>query len=293
MTPPAADNVYAKGFYAVLDILGGLHEGDEDKVWVRIVDKLAVLLDAEAASYYVVGPKGRQLYARYALGAAPEKLNQVSIEVGQGVCGWVAAHSEPALVPEAYKDPRFLPEVDRKSGFATRSILCAPIFDRLELDGVVELLNKRGGPFPLADLEFVQAVSRMASMSLRALRMEAALHKVTAYNASILENLTGGFLAIDLHGRVMICNPAAKRILEIHEDILNSPIDRALTRSPQVGEILMNTLSTRQTVKRQELAWNFDGKPRTLGYSTLLIQDPRGNLTGAGITFQDLTGLKH
>jgi len=55
----------------------------------------------------------------------------------------------------------------------------------------------------------------------------------------------------------------------------------------------METLSTRRVVKRQEFEWKFQGVARNLGYSTLLIQDPQGNLSGAGITFQDITNVQH
>ena len=54
----------------------------------------------------------------------------------------------------------------------------------------------------------------------------------------------------------------------------------------------MKTVATRHTVKRQELRWKHDGADHILGYSTLLLQDPDGNTSGAGITFQDITQFK-
>ena len=56
-----------------------------------------------------------------------------------------------------------------------------------------------------------------------------------------------------------------------------------------MSDILMNTLVKKETVKRQDLWWKRDGETRVLGYSTLMIQDPRGQVVGAGITFQDIT----
>ena len=51
----------------------------------------------------------------------------------------------------------------------------------------------------------------------------------------------------------------------------------------------MDTLVKKETVKRKDLSWKNKGETRILGYSTLLIQDPRGQVVGAGITFQDIT----
>src|SRR2546430_1401826 len=79
--------------------------------------------------------------------------------------------------------------------------------------------DKRGGRFDEADLALVSAACQAAALSLRALRLESAVDKVTAHNASILENLGGGFVAIDAHGRLMLCNPAAKKLLELSPDL--------------------------------------------------------------------------
>ncbi|MBI4386700.1 MAG: GAF domain-containing protein, partial [Elusimicrobia bacterium] len=285
----ATERAHLRALYDILNLLSDLRETDEQKVWTRILEKLSVALDTEAATYFIVGPKGRQLVAHYSVGVAPEKLAKVPIEIGQGICGWVAAHREPVLVEDAYRDGRFLKTVDALTGFKTRSVLCLPLMDRLDLVGVIELLNRREGSFTREDLIFVETICRQAAIALRMTRQEGMLHKVTAHNASILENLTGGFLAIDLRGRVMICNPAARRILEVRDEIVNIPVDQALAHIPAVAEVLTQTLSTRQIVKRKELFWKHRNETRTLGYSTILIQDPRGEVTGTGITFQDIT----
>ncbi|MBI4424602.1 MAG: GAF domain-containing protein [Elusimicrobia bacterium] len=288
----AMEHRYLKTFFDVLALGQSLREGAEDKVWIRVLEKLSVTLDAEAGTYFLVGVKGRELIPYYSLGVPPEKLSQVPIPMGQGICGWVAVRREPLLVEDAYKDSRFMTAVDEATGFKTRSVLCIPIMDRLDLAGVLEILNRRDRPFNEDDLRFVEAVCQQVSLNLRLVRLEAMLNKVTAHNASILENLTGGFLAVDLRARVIICNPAAKRILELGDDALNLPVDQALRHLPALAEVLMKTLATKQIAKRQDLRWSYRDQPRLLGYSTLLIQDAQNNFTGVGITFQDLTSVK-
>jgi adenylate cyclase len=56
-------------------------------------------------------------------------------------------------IADPYNHPDFNPEVDRRTAYRTRSILCMPIFDRQRnVFAVAELLNKRGGhPFSAAD----------------------------------------------------------------------------------------------------------------------------------------------
>jgi PAS domain-containing protein len=274
----------------VIEFLATVKDAEDDHVWSRVTDKLAAALDCEAATYFACLPKSEQLVARAAIGAAGHRVEARRIATGQGLCGWVAKYREPLLVDDAYSDRRFLREFDESTGYKTSHVLAVPLFDRLELSGVIELINKRGGPFDAEDLLLAQSASQAAALTLRALRLESTVDKVTAHNASILENLGGGFVAIDAHGRLMLCNPAAKKMLDLPDDLaLNLPVDQSLATIPEMGEILLDTLVKKETVKRQDLWWKRKGEPRVLGYSTLLIQDPRGQVVGAGITFQDIT----
>jgi PAS domain S-box-containing protein len=274
----------------LIGFLDTVKEADDDRVWSRVADKLAAALDCEAATYFVFLPKTGQLVARAALGAAGHRVETRRIEGGQGLCGWVAKYREPLVVDDAYADKRFLKQFDEATGYKTKSVLAMPLFDRLDMVGVIELINKRAGPFDESDLALVRAACQASSHTLHGVHLESTVDKVTAHNASILENLGGGFIAIDTHGRLMLCNPAAKKLLELPDDFpLGQPIDQSLLTIPEMGEILMDTLVKKTTAKRQDLWWKRKGETRVLGYSTLLIQDPRGQVVGAGITFQDIT----
>jgi adenylate cyclase len=283
----------ASAIFDVIDFLTGLKEGGEESVWGRIVEKLCVALGAEAGTYYVYLPAQRQLMPRYSLGQAAPDIGTTAVDARTGICGWVAVHREPVIVENAYTDARFLREVDELTGFKTQSVLAVPLMNGLDLVGVVELFNKREGPFTAEDLKLAQAICKVASQTLRVFQLEGMVDKVTSHNASILENLGGGFIAIDLHGRMILCNPSAKQILGLAPGHpMNQPIEQSLIACPELGNILMDTLATRKTAKRQDLWWKKAGETRVLGYSTLLIQDPHGRLAGAGITFQDITNVK-
>lgn len=279
--------------YDVIEFLNQLRETEETRVWGRIIEKLSVALDCEAGTYYGYLPQKLQIVPRYALGKKAEDLKGTPVDIRTGLSGWAALHREPLLVEDAYEDERFFSDTDKVTGFRTRSVLVVPLMDRLDLVGVIQLLNKRGNPFNEADLRFTEAVCRLAIAAIRSLRLESAMDKVAARNASILENLGGGFIAVDGHGKLILCNPAARRILSLGEKAnLAAPVEQALWTFPKMAELLLDTLATRRTVKRQEISWSFRGETRTLGYSTLLIQDPQGEITGAGITFQDITQVK-
>ena len=93
----------------------------------------------------------------------PEE-GEIRIPMGSGIAGSVAETGHSIRIDDAYADSRFNPEVDRASGFKTRSILCLPIHDRSgQVFAVAQLLNRRDGqPFVEEDerrfKEFTESV---------------------------------------------------------------------------------------------------------------------------------------
>jgi len=113
--------------------------------------KLGLMLNAERASLFEVEPERGTLLLRVAQDL-PEQ-GKVRIPIGSGIAGAVAQSGQTIRVDDAYADPRFNREVDAKSGFRTRSILCLPIKNRGgRVFAVAQLLNRRDGkPFEAAD----------------------------------------------------------------------------------------------------------------------------------------------
>ena len=55
-------------------------------------------------------------------------------------------------IRDAYKDSRFNPEVDRQTGYVTRTILCMPIKNMNgDCIGVTQMINKKTGVFTSED----------------------------------------------------------------------------------------------------------------------------------------------
>lgn len=111
--------------------------------------KLGQLLNAERSSLFLV--KDDHLLLKIAQDIDPE--NPIRIPQGSGIAGAVALSGQLINIPDAYADGRFNADVDAKTGYRTRSILCLPIKAR---DGrvfaVAQLLNRRDGqPFDLHD----------------------------------------------------------------------------------------------------------------------------------------------
>jgi len=122
--------------------------------------KLAQLLDADRASLFL--REGDELVLKVA--EHIQEMGEIRIPVGSGIAGAVAQSGEAIRIDDAYADPRFNRDVDRQTGYTTRSILSLPVKNMDgEVFAVAQLLNRRDGqPFDEHDeqrfSEFLQSL---------------------------------------------------------------------------------------------------------------------------------------
>ena len=117
------------------------------------------------------------------------------------------------------------------------------------------------------------------------------MHDQAEYYRSILDNLTGGFLSVDLEGSVVYVNPTAGRILHFPdvERLIGREYHQALAGFPALVEVVRDVLATHKTVHRAEVVVLHGDAPLTIGYSTLQVKNRKGDYLGLGLIFQDLT----
>ncbi|MCA9672775.1 MAG: GAF domain-containing protein [Myxococcales bacterium] len=138
---------------------------DLDDLLHLIVGKITELMDADRSTLYVMDALGSELWTKV---LQADELREIRLKVGQGIAGYVAKTGELCNIRDAYDDPRFSPETDRRSGYRTRSILCGPMKDNTgRIIGVVQVLNKRGDmPFSTEDEELFEALVSQASIAV-------------------------------------------------------------------------------------------------------------------------------
>jgi len=123
-----------------------------EQVLTTFTRKIGQLAHADRASLLLADEAGGELWSKV---AQPEggRAIEIRIPIGSGIAGHVFRTGQPMNVADAYGSPLFNPEVDRATGYRTRSLLCLPIFDRTRRPfAVMTLLNKNGGdPFDARD----------------------------------------------------------------------------------------------------------------------------------------------
>jgi signal transduction histidine kinase len=137
---------------------------DLDRLLHLIVGKITELMDADRSTLYVLEEGGQTLWTKV---LQADEIKEIRLKLGEGIAGWVAKTGETVNIEDAYQDDRFQKEVDQRSGYRTRSILCTPMKDNQgQIIGVVQVLNKKGGVFTAEDEELLEALVSQASIAI-------------------------------------------------------------------------------------------------------------------------------
>ncbi len=99
---------------------------------------------------------------------AEGELREIRMPEDAGIAGWVAMQGEPAVVSDVTNDPRWNKEIDRRTGYTTRNILCVPMDDpQGERLGAFQCLNCAAGTFTEDDVKFLQAIASQAAIYIQ------------------------------------------------------------------------------------------------------------------------------
>jgi adenylate cyclase len=188
-------------------------ELDVDALLTKIMSRMAEAMNADRSTLFLVDRKRNEIWSKVAQGAG---LAEIRVPIGQGIAGTVAATGEIINIPDAYADPRFNQAIDRRTGYHTRTILCAPVRDpQGEIIGVSQVLNKAIGVFTREDEELLTALSVQAFMALENARLFEAVLYMKNYNESILRSMATGVMTVDHEGTVNTVNPAFEKIFAL------------------------------------------------------------------------------
>lgn len=201
-------------FTAVIEVGTQLSAArDVDALLRTVMDRLTGLLDAEAATLFMHDTRTNELWSRVLKGAS---LKELRLPVSGGVVGHVFRSGKTLHLGDAYADVRFNPEVDRVSGFRTRSIVAAPLRHVSgKVLGVLEVLHRKVDAFTPDDATLVEGVATQI--------------------AAVLDNV---LLLDQLRAR---SDELAQRVQEL--DVLYG-LERAASASDQQVDLLERILQT-------------------------------------------------
>lgn len=276
-------------YQLLTDVLEKIHYiYDEAELAKTILSGVASALNAEGGSIFkIVGNKAIIPLASY--GAPLDVLKKHKFVVGKGVVGWVAEYAQPVKVDNPMHDKRFLGAIDTSTGFKTSSIVAAPILSRGQPVGVIEFLNRRGGPFAAADLELVSMVGREIGIAFANLLLIERLEETRAFDQTVIENLSAGVLVVDRESRLRRMNPGAQKMLGLDFEVDGaSPqaVQEVLKTHPELTKLLAKVAAAGAPV-HGETDIAITGKPSGIRCSGFPILNKDGARLGSALLMHE------
>ncbi len=143
---------------------------DLDALLTQIAEATTTLLEADRATIFIVDADKGELWSRVALGTG-----EIRLPLGRGIAGTVAQSGVTINLEDAYTDPRFNAEPDKRSGYRTSSLLTFPMTGQGgKVIGVFQVVNKKGGAFTAADEQTLASLGASAAIAVENAQLLAA-----------------------------------------------------------------------------------------------------------------------
>ncbi|HEY9599110.1 MAG TPA: GAF domain-containing protein, partial [Cyanophyceae cyanobacterium] len=203
-----------RGAAALLKATASLGQSLDLEATLRLVmDQARDLMQADRSTLFMLSKETGELWSKVAT-ADGKTLVEIRIPANRGIAGYVASTGQPLNIPDAYKDPRFDPSTDKRTGYVTRNILCMPVFNSGgDLIGVTQLINKQQGSFTGSDEEFMRAFNIQAGIALENAKLFENVLTEKQYQKDILQSLSDAVISTDMQGRIVTINDAALALL--------------------------------------------------------------------------------
>lgn len=210
---------------------------DLDKLLGLILDAAVKSTDADRGTVYLIDSIKNELWSKVLGG---ENMIEIRLPIGKGIAGYVAQTGETINIPDAYNDPRFNPDVDKRSGYLTRNMLSMPMKNKDgKIIGVFQLLNKKVGSFEADDEHFIDAFSAHASIAVENARMaqemvaNEGLSAVGRMASTIIHDIKNPMGTLRVCAQVMKRKSGNEEVAKLADDMIHQ-VDRFVDMTQEI-----------------------------------------------------------
>ncbi|MBI5641055.1 MAG: SpoIIE family protein phosphatase [Nitrospirae bacterium] len=140
---------------------------DLDELMSLVMERAKEIMAADACSILFYNRETDKLEFEVAMcredNTCEVLKKRISLDMGQGIAGWVAENRKPLFIEDVSKDDRFFQDADKLTGFITKSLIAVPLIGRRGLIGVAELLNPGNRGY---DPEIFQLLCRQFAIAI-------------------------------------------------------------------------------------------------------------------------------
>ena len=242
-----------------------------DVLFEVIVEETNRIMGTEMCSVFLIDEDGQDLCS---LISTDLGRDEIRIPKDHGVAGWVFCNQTPAIINDAYQDPRFYPGVDAETGVRTRNILCIPLISRtLQCIGTLQAMNKKGGDFTDEDRELIYKLGNYATIALENAKLYEDLKALDQAKEKVINHLSHELktplailkMVITRLSRLPVLAENTKvqktlqrgqrsvaRLLELEEKVSDILNQRSVEEKEQIINILQEALSFAEEVAEED-----------------------------------------
>ncbi|TET76686.1 MAG: GAF domain-containing protein [Candidatus Cloacimonadota bacterium] len=191
----------------------------------EILEEIQEKVECEAGSIMLFEDETQELVFKVTAGAKSSEIKKLSVNINEGIVGWVFRKGEPLLANDTIRDKRFCNKFDKSTGFTTKSIIAVPLKLGDRVVGVMELLNKKKGNFNQKDFNIVLSYASLTSVVIENIELYKHLRNLVNrvknlenYQKVLLESLTDGIISINSKKKIVSCNTSIQVILNRDKD---------------------------------------------------------------------------
>ena len=175
----------------LLDTTKSLKTLELEKLIEAIMQAAKELLNCDRSTLFLLDKPNEELWT---------KINNLDIRINMnvGIAGFVCGSGQLLNITDAYDDVRFNIEVDKKTGYRTKSILCLPITkSNGDTVGVIQMINKLSGIFTKEDEQLLTAFASQAGLAIEKSYLFKKTEEIRNYLSSILASITNCVISLD------------------------------------------------------------------------------------------------
>jgi NtrC-family two-component system sensor histidine kinase KinB len=182
---------------------------DINLIMQSLLSQMNEFLHAQALSIALVDKQTNELVYQVAEGLGSEQIVGLRLPSNQGLSGWVMEHAKPARVNDTSQDPRFHTSGDKRTGYLTQAMICAPVQFKNEVLGTIQAINPVQGKFTHDDLALLINLANIASSAVAHAQQYARIQAAEARYTRLFQDSISPIVLTDLEGNIVEANHQA------------------------------------------------------------------------------------
>ena len=175
------ENIFKQSYQELMLLNRAAHELtsslDQEIVLKKLLDKVRYLLNVEACSIWLVDLDTDELVCEQMSSPHDQEIVGWRLAPGVGNAGWVVAHGQSLIVPDAWLDEQHYQGIEEKTRYYMRSILTVPLGNLPDIIGVIQVVDVAPERFTESDVSLMESLAALATIAIENARLYSALHE--------------------------------------------------------------------------------------------------------------------